>query len=258
MAGQHKFGAQNLWCAADLAEQCAEVVVKDGQGLIGGVGADEGGPAQSFHNRVQMAGGAVRVEVSSRRDRHAHRTVEQSICAHAREQRTGRPAMKTVAATIQIDAPPAKVWAVLTDLSAYPRWNPLFPEAFGPIAIGSRLTLKTVQPNGRTMTIKPKILAVEPNAELRWRARPTRRHRRRALLHPRPRRRRHPARAERDVPRPARALLQQDPRRRRVQLPGTQQRPESTRRSPVSHHQRAQWATTARSRFPATVGASMA
>ncbi len=30
-----------------LAEQGAEVVVKDGQGLGGGVGADEGGPAQA-------------------------------------------------------------------------------------------------------------------------------------------------------------------------------------------------------------------
>ena len=125
--------------------------------------------------------------------------------------------MKTVSATIQIDAPPAQARAVLTDLSAYPRWNPLFPEAFGPIAVGSRLTLKTVQPNGRTMTIKPKILAVEPDAELRWRA---------GLpgviggehSSSLARRRRHAARAERDVPRPVRALVWQDPRRRRVQL----------------------------------------
>lgn len=78
--------------------------------------------------------------------------------------------MKTVSATIQIDAPPAKVWAALTDLAAYPRWNPLFPEASGQISVGSRLTLKTVQPNGRTMTVKPKVLAVEPDAELRWSA----------------------------------------------------------------------------------------
>jgi len=28
---------------------------------------------------------------------------------------------KTVSATIQIDAPPATVWAALTDLAAYPR-----------------------------------------------------------------------------------------------------------------------------------------
>ena len=42
--------------------------------------------------------------------------------------------MKTVSATIQIDARPAQVWAALTDLAAYPRWNPLFPEASGQIA----------------------------------------------------------------------------------------------------------------------------
>jgi hypothetical protein len=78
--------------------------------------------------------------------------------------------MKTVATNIQIDAPPEKVWAALTDLAAYPHWNPLFPEASGQIAVGSRLTLKTVQPSGRTMTVKPRILAVEPNAELRWSA----------------------------------------------------------------------------------------
>ena len=40
-----------------LAEQGAEVVVKDGQGLGGGVGADEGGPAQPLDDRVQVAGG---------------------------------------------------------------------------------------------------------------------------------------------------------------------------------------------------------
>jgi len=34
----------------------------------------------------------------------------------------------------------------------------------------------------------------------------------RAPLHPHPRRRRHPARAEGDVPRPAGALLRRDPR----------------------------------------------
>lgn len=51
-----------------------------------------------------------------------------------------RPAMKTVSATIQIDARPAQVWAALTDLAAYPRWNPLFPEASGQIAVGSGLT----------------------------------------------------------------------------------------------------------------------
>jgi hypothetical protein len=61
------------------------------------------------------------------------------------------------------------VWAVLTDLSRYPEWNPLFKEASGEIAAGKRISLRSVHPvNGRLMTVKPKIVAVEPGVELRW------------------------------------------------------------------------------------------
>ncbi len=77
--------------------------------------------------------------------------------------------MKTMSATIQIDAPPMTVWAILTDLDSYPDWNPLFREASGQIAVGSRITLRSVHPaNGRLMTVKPKITAAHPGAELRW------------------------------------------------------------------------------------------
>jgi hypothetical protein len=77
--------------------------------------------------------------------------------------------MKTVSATTHIDAPPLAVWAVLTDLSRYPEWNPLFREASGQIAVGGRITLRAVQPaNGRLMTVKAKIVAADPGAELRW------------------------------------------------------------------------------------------
>ena len=78
--------------------------------------------------------------------------------------------MKTVSVTTDIDAPPLEVWAVLTDLASYPQWNPLFPEASGELAVGSSVTLKTVQPRGRTMTVKATVLAVAPGAELRWTA----------------------------------------------------------------------------------------
>ena len=77
--------------------------------------------------------------------------------------------MKTVSATTQIDAPPMAVWAVLTDLGRYPEWNPLFREASGEVAVGERITLRAVQPsNGRLMTVKAKIVAADPGAELRW------------------------------------------------------------------------------------------
>jgi len=78
--------------------------------------------------------------------------------------------VKTVSVTTDIDAPPLEVWAVLTDLASYPQWNPLFPEASGELAVGSSVTLKTVQPRGRTMTVKAIVLAVAPGAELRWTA----------------------------------------------------------------------------------------
>lgn len=76
--------------------------------------------------------------------------------------------MKTISATIEIDATPAEVWAVLTDLASYPKWNPLFPEASGELAAGKRITLRSRPSSGRPMTIRPKIVTVQPDVELRW------------------------------------------------------------------------------------------
>ncbi len=77
--------------------------------------------------------------------------------------------MKSASASIQIDAPPMAVWAVLVDLSRYPEWNPLFREASGQVAVGTRVRLRSVHPaNGRLMTVKPKITVAEPGVELRW------------------------------------------------------------------------------------------
>ena len=77
--------------------------------------------------------------------------------------------MKTMSAIIQIGAPPGAVWATLTDLGRYPEWNPLFREASGQVAVGNRITLRSVHPaNGRLMTVKPKITVADPGAELSW------------------------------------------------------------------------------------------
>jgi hypothetical protein len=80
--------------------------------------------------------------------------------------------MRTVSAIIEIDASPREVWAILTDLSRYPEWNPLFRSAAGEVAVGKRITLRSVHPaNGRTMTVKPKVVAAEPGTDLRWTSR---------------------------------------------------------------------------------------
>ena len=76
--------------------------------------------------------------------------------------------MKTVSYAIDIDVRLSQVWAVLDDLAAYPERNPLFPQASGQLAVGERLTLASRPTVGRPMTIRPKLLAVQPGAELRW------------------------------------------------------------------------------------------
>jgi hypothetical protein len=79
--------------------------------------------------------------------------------------------MKTVSATTWIDAPPMKVWAILTDLSRYQDWNPFFCEATGEIAVGRRIFLRAYPAGGRPMTIKPTIIAADAGTEMTWAAR---------------------------------------------------------------------------------------
>jgi hypothetical protein len=74
-----------------------------------------------------------------------------------------------VAAVIEIGAPPAEVWAVLTDLSRYPEWNPHIRAGTGQVAAGNRLTLRMHPPKGRAVTIRPLVLAAVPGAQ--WRLR---------------------------------------------------------------------------------------
>jgi hypothetical protein len=73
--------------------------------------------------------------------------------------------------SIDIDAAPEEVWAVLSDLPAYPSWNPFIRELSGRLAAGERLDV-TMQPEGgRAMRFRPTVLNAEPGRELRWRGR---------------------------------------------------------------------------------------
>jgi uncharacterized protein YndB with AHSA1/START domain len=42
--------------------------------------------------------------------------------------------------SIDIAAPPERVWEVLTQLAAYPEWNPFIVRAEGTVAVGERLS----------------------------------------------------------------------------------------------------------------------
>ncbi|WP_328640065.1 SRPBCC domain-containing protein [Streptomyces canus] len=76
--------------------------------------------------------------------------------------------MKTISHSIEINAPAAEVWKVLTDLAAYSDWNPFIREASGDVTVGQRLTLRMFPADGKPMTFRPRVLAADPGVELRW------------------------------------------------------------------------------------------
>lgn len=76
--------------------------------------------------------------------------------------------MRSIETTIDIDASPAAVWAVLTDFAAYPEWNPFVQRIDGLPTDGKRLSVRIQPPEGRGMTFKPRITAFEPEHRLEW------------------------------------------------------------------------------------------
>jgi hypothetical protein len=72
-------------------------------------------------------------------------------------------------AEIGIEASPERVWEVLTDFAAYPRWNPFMVEAEGRAAPGQRLRVRMRLPGRRRpTTFRPQVLEAVPARRLRW------------------------------------------------------------------------------------------
>ncbi len=76
--------------------------------------------------------------------------------------------MREVQSEIEIDAPPERVWEVLTDFEAYPDWNPFMRYMRGDLREGGKFETRIEPPEGRGMTFKPTITRVDPPRELRW------------------------------------------------------------------------------------------
>ena len=64
--------------------------------------------------------------------------------------------------------PPARVWGVLTDLAAYPDWNPFITSSEGTLAVGERLVNHLQPPGGRPITFKPTVTEVDAGRSLEW------------------------------------------------------------------------------------------
>ena len=74
---------------------------------------------------------------------------------------------RTLQAEIVINASAANLWKVLIDFDAYPQWNPFIRQVTGKAEPGEKLTMQMHMGN-RTMTIRPTVLFVQPQRELRW------------------------------------------------------------------------------------------
>jgi hypothetical protein len=75
---------------------------------------------------------------------------------------------REIATEIEIDAQPARVWAVLTDFSSYPEWNTFLHWVEGRIAEGERIRFCFELPRGFRFKVGATILNVIPERALRW------------------------------------------------------------------------------------------
>ena len=70
---------------------------------------------------------------------------------------------------LEIEAPPARVWDVLTDFSAYHEWNPFITGIIGAARVGERLAVTISPPESGESSFSPRVLVFDPPHELRWR-----------------------------------------------------------------------------------------
>jgi hypothetical protein len=72
---------------------------------------------------------------------------------------------------VEIAAPAAHVYRVLTDFASYELWNPFLTSLRGELRVGQKLDLEMSLPEGRIYELTPEVTQVTENAELRWRGR---------------------------------------------------------------------------------------
>ena len=76
--------------------------------------------------------------------------------------------MKELYTEIEIEASPARIWQVLTDLKSFSQWNPFIRSAKGELKVGSQLEIMIQPPGSSQMMFHPRVLKVETNREFRW------------------------------------------------------------------------------------------
>jgi hypothetical protein len=65
-----------------------------------------------------------------------------------------------------VDAPPERIWALLTDAAAYPSWNPAVVALEGRIAPGERLAVTSSANPSRAFPVR--VATLEPPRRMVW------------------------------------------------------------------------------------------
>lgn len=76
--------------------------------------------------------------------------------------------MRSITSEIEIAAPAAAVWSVLTDFPSYPEWNPFIRRLEGALVVGGRLEV-VLQPDGKgPTTLRPTVEELVPGRSFSW------------------------------------------------------------------------------------------
>jgi hypothetical protein len=76
--------------------------------------------------------------------------------------------MRTITATVDLDATPEHVWQVLTDTTGHASWNPFITRMAGRVEVGEKLDIRIAPPGGKSMSFHPVVTDVQPAQRLAW------------------------------------------------------------------------------------------
>jgi len=82
--------------------------------------------------------------------------------------------MREIKTEIEIAAPPAKVWNILTDIEKWKDWSPVIVDSSGTASLGSKLRITMCGKDGKEgkagPTYEPVITIFEAPKKLQWKA----------------------------------------------------------------------------------------
>ena len=76
--------------------------------------------------------------------------------------------MRQITATVDLDAPPERVWQILTDTAGHSAWNPFITKMAGTLEVGQKLDITIAPPGGKPMSFRPTVTDVQPAQRLAW------------------------------------------------------------------------------------------